>query len=59
MARPRADEELQPSEEELRAMMPSVLDLQRLIQERLTRGVRPRDELGIISLTSCNNNSCN
>ena len=59
MARPRSEEEFEASEEDLQAMMPMVLSLQRLLQERLRRGVRPRDELAIISLTSCNNNSCN
>jgi hypothetical protein len=59
MAETRAGKEPTPSEEELQAMMPTVLQLQRLIQDRLSRALRPNGEPFSISLTSCNHNSCN
>jgi hypothetical protein len=55
---PGGEREPRPSDEELRAMLPMVLNLQKLIQVRLERAIRPGEELGIISVTSCNNHSC-
>jgi hypothetical protein len=59
MSTPLAGEELTPSAEELRAMLPIVLELQRLIEERTRPGAVPREELGSISCTSCAHHSCN
>jgi hypothetical protein len=59
MAKEPVSEESRLSDEELQALMPMVLQLQRLIQDRVGRGLRPREELAVISITSCNNNSCN
>jgi hypothetical protein len=53
------EEEPRLSDEQAQAMMPMVLELQRLIQSRMRQTLRPGEELGIISLTSCTNNSCN
>ena len=58
MSTPSPERETVPTEADLEAMLPTVLELQKLIQERLGRGLRPRDELAIISVTSCNHHSC-
>jgi hypothetical protein len=59
MSESRIGEESAPSEEELRAMLPTVLQLQKLIQDRLSRAMRPNGEPFNISLTSCDHHSCN
>lgn len=49
-----------PSIEEVQEMMPTVLELQRLISSRMSRSVRRPggDDFGVISCTSCNSQSC-
>jgi hypothetical protein len=55
---PGGEGEPRLSDEELKAMLPIVLNLQKLIQVRMERAIRPGEELGIISVTSCNSHSC-
>jgi hypothetical protein len=52
-------QEPRPTQEELEAMMPNVLELQRLFMDRMRRALRPRDEFAVVSCTSCDNQSCN
>jgi len=48
------------SGQESESATPSVLDLQRLIQDRLTSALRARPgELAALSCTSCDSQSCN
>jgi hypothetical protein len=49
-----------PTEEEMRQLWPTVLELQRVLVERLrgTARLRPPDEVAAISFTSCDHHSC-
>jgi hypothetical protein len=47
------------TEEQLLEMRPIVLELQKLLQARILRGLRSGDEVASISLTSCDHHSCN
>jgi len=58
MATPPSQERT-PTEEEVQAMTPSVLELQRLIMDRIRSAVTARPGLAAISCTSCDSNSCN
>ncbi len=51
-----------PTDEELqRLVMPTILELQKVLVERFRRPttMRPGDELAVVSVTSCNQQSCN
>jgi len=60
MASPPAGQPTTPTQDELAAMIPTVLELQRLIQDRVNNALRARPaEVAAISCTSCDSQSCN
>jgi hypothetical protein len=59
MAESRSAEVPNPDDPEFKAMLPMVLELQKLLEERFRRPLRPGNEVASISLTSCDHHSCN